>query len=187
MECDGWIGIESTLRNIVVDCNGLPALSVEPSATMSFSTVNPLDCEFIDIETLFTLLLNDAGTAIKTVTGAIDCNDFTDCDFLDWKDVARRIIVEGDDGLIYLKAGACDQTCTEFFDCDNQDVGMESLFKMLIAGPDNPFLKIISCQGDCDDYFDCEHLGFEDIFRLLVCEEGLRIIECVDIVDNNPR
>ena len=180
MDCGGWIGIEATLKNIVVDCNGMPALVVEPSATISFNTSTALDCDWqgFSIETLFYLLLNDTGTAIKTITGAINCTDYVECEYEDWTDIARLIIAEGDDGLLYLKAGACDQSCDQRIDCTNSELSMESLFKSLIAGPVTQFVKIISCEGDCGDYFDCEHLGIEEIFRLLICDQGLRITEC---------
>lgn len=179
MECGDQKSILDKLKLLILDCNGKAALSIEPSGTMNFNTVTPLDCldQDISIESLFNLLLNNDGTAIKTVTGALSCDSFCDCDCPDWLSIARMIIVRGDDGEIYLRVGECSEECTDFFDCENQEIDLESIFKLMVS--DSPLLKIVDCNSECDDLFECgDTESFEDVIRLLICEEGVRTTTC---------
>jgi len=63
IECE-YIDLESRFKELIVDCDGEPSLSVE---VHSLQGCEPLDCEGLDFESIFLRLLNSEGTALKVI------------------------------------------------------------------------------------------------------------------------
>ena len=67
MDCGNDISVETKFKQLIVDCDGCPSLSIDP---ISGSVEDLLTCDEQDwsFDDIFNKLLNAAGTAIKTIT-----------------------------------------------------------------------------------------------------------------------